>query len=90
MLYFILRHGKCLLHDFVVKDGFPAEMYVKRGVFMGNLIEFGRMFLSYGLLLLIVTALAAAAIFIGITMAKKKNARLAAGETEESSENGRA
>lgn len=42
---------------------------------MGKLIEFGRMFLSYGLLMLIIAAVAAAAVFIGITMAKKKNAK---------------
>ena len=42
---------------------------------MGNLIEFGRMFLSYGLLMLIIVAVAAVAVFIGITMAKKKNAK---------------
>lgn len=45
---------------------------------MGKLIEFGRMFLSYGLLMLIIVAVAAAAMFIGITMAKKKNAKNAA------------
>lgn len=42
---------------------------------MGKLIEFGRMFLSYGLLMLIIAAVAAVAVFIGITMAKKKNAK---------------
>lgn len=42
---------------------------------MGKLIEFGRMFLSYGLLMLIIVAVAAVAMFIGITMAKKKNAK---------------
>ena len=45
---------------------------------MGKLIEFGRMFLSYGLLMLIIAAVAAVAMFIGITMAKKKNAKNAA------------
>lgn len=45
---------------------------------MGKLIEFGRMFLSYGLLMLIIVAVAAVAMFIGITMAKKKNAKNAA------------
>lgn len=42
---------------------------------MGKLIEFGRMFLSYGLLMLIIVAVSAVAIFIGITLAKKKNAK---------------
>ncbi|MCM1191098.1 MAG: hypothetical protein NC123_03295 [Butyrivibrio sp.] len=42
---------------------------------MGKLIEFGRMFLSYGLLMLIIAAVCAVAIFIGITMAKKKNGK---------------
>lgn len=42
---------------------------------MGKLIEFGRMFLSYGLLMLIIAAVCAVAVFIGITMAKKKNAK---------------
>lgn len=42
---------------------------------MGKLIEFGRMFLSYGLLMLIIAAVGAVAIFIGITMAKKKIAK---------------
>ncbi len=40
---------------------------------MEKLIEFGRMFLSYGLLMLIIVVVSAVAIFIGITMAKKKN-----------------
>lgn len=40
---------------------------------MVNLIEFGRMFLSYGVLLLIIVAVAVVAGFIGITLAKKKN-----------------
>ena len=40
---------------------------------MVNLIEFGRVFLSYGVLLLIIAAVGAVAIFLGITMAKKKN-----------------
>lgn len=42
---------------------------------MGNLVEFGRMFLSYGLLMLIIAVVAGVALFIGITMAKKKNAK---------------
>lgn len=45
---------------------------------MGKLIEFGRMFLSYGLLMLIIVAVAGVAMFIGITMAKKKNEKNAA------------
>jgi len=49
---------------------------------MGNLIEFGRMFLSYGVLMLIIVAVCAAAITIGIIMAKKNNAKKAA-ETQE-------
>lgn len=40
---------------------------------MANLIEFGRVFLSYGLLLLVFAAVAAVGIFIGITLAKRKN-----------------
>lgn len=35
-------------------------------------IEFGRMFLTYGLLLLIICVVAAVAITIGITLAKRK------------------
>lgn len=50
---------------------------------MGNLVEFGRMFLSYGLLMLIIAAVGAAAAFIGITMAKKKNAESETPATEE-------
>lgn len=47
---------------------------------MGNLIEFGRVFFSYGLLLLIIAVVGGAAIAIGITLAKKNNAKKAAGE----------
>lgn len=50
---------------------------------MGKLVEFGRMFLSYGLLMLIIAAVCAVAIFIGITMAKKKNAKNAASAVSE-------
>ena len=39
---------------------------------MNNLVEFGRMFLSYGVLILIIAAVGGAAITIGITMAKKE------------------
>lgn len=57
---------------------------------MGNFIEFGRMFLSYGLLMLIIIAVGAVALFIGITMAKKKNAKaeaLGAAEEAQGAEN---
>ncbi len=50
---------------------------------MGNLIEFGRMVLSYGVVMLTIVLLGAAALTIGIRMAKKKNAELeAAGAAE--------
>jgi hypothetical protein len=49
---------------------------------MGNLIEFGRMFLSYGLLMLIIVAVGAVAITIGIKAAKKKNEKNAAADAE--------
>ncbi len=45
---------------------------------MNNLIEFGRMFLSYGLLLLIIVALSAVAVALGIFLAKRKNEKKAA------------
>lgn len=45
---------------------------------MNNLIEFGRVFLSYGLLLLIIVALSAAAVALGIFLAKRKNEKKAA------------
>lgn len=50
---------------------------------MVNLVEFGRIFLSYGLLLLIIVAVCAVAVFIGITLAKKKNAKKEAVEKNE-------
>lgn len=50
---------------------------------MGKLVEFGRMFLSYGLLMLIIAAVCAVAVFIGITMAKKKNAKSATAAVSE-------
>lgn len=53
---------------------------------MENLIEFGRMFLSYGMLMAIIVAVAAVAVVIGITLSKKKSARQAseeAGKQEE-------
>lgn len=42
---------------------------------MFNLIEFGRMFLSYGLLFLIATVLAVGAVFLGIRFRKNKDAK---------------
>ncbi len=42
---------------------------------MENLIEFGRMFLSYGMLMLIIAAVAAVAVAIGITLSKRNSAR---------------
>lgn len=39
------------------------------------LIEFGRMFFTYGLLLLIIVVVCAVAILIGVTLAKKKNGK---------------
>lgn len=50
---------------------------------MVNLVEFGRIFLSYGLLLLIIVAVCAVAVFIGVTLAKKKNAKKEAVEKNE-------
>lgn len=40
---------------------------------MNNLIEFGRVFLSYGLLLLIIVAVGTVAFLIGTKIAKNKN-----------------
>ncbi len=40
-----------------------------------NLIEFGRMFLSYLFVLVVIAAVAGLAIFIGIRMRKSKNAK---------------
>lgn len=45
---------------------------------MSNLIEFGRVFLSYGLLMLIIVALIAVAVALGIFLAKRKNEKQAA------------
>lgn len=42
---------------------------------MFNLIEFGRMFLSYGLLFLIAAVLAVGAVFLGIRLRKNKDAK---------------
>ncbi len=38
-----------------------------------NLIEFGRMFLSYGVLMLIIAAVCGVAVALGIFLAKRKN-----------------
>lgn len=53
---------------------------------MANLVEFGRMFLSYGLLMLIIVAICGTAITIGITLAKKKNAKNEASSQGETAE----
>ena len=45
---------------------------------MNNLIEFGRVFLSYGLLMLIIVALIAVAVALGIFLAKRRNEKKAA------------
>lgn len=50
---------------------------------MSNVIEFGRMVLSYGLLMVIIVALMALGLFIGINMAKKKNAKALQETSEE-------
>lgn len=55
---------------------------------MSNLSEFLRMFLSYGLCVLIAAVIIAVAIFIGITVRKNKNKKEAlenaeSGEAEE-------
>lgn len=42
---------------------------------MSNLIEFGRGFLSYGLLFVFAAALVTAAVLIGIRMRKNKDAK---------------
>lgn len=54
---------------------------------MSNIVEFGRMFLSYGLLMLIIVGICAAAIAIGITMAKRKNAKNETASQGETAEN---
>lgn len=54
---------------------------------MSNFVEFGRMFLSYGLLLLIIVAVCSAAIAIGITLAKRKNAKNQLASQGETAEN---
>ncbi len=65
------QDGKC---QTVLKRKYKEEQ-ISEAEDMGNLIEFGRMFLSYGLLMLIIAVVAGVALFIGITMAKKKNAK---------------
>lgn len=42
---------------------------------MSNLAEFLRMFLSYGLVLIVCAAIMVAAIFIGIKLRKSKNSK---------------
>ncbi|MCM1026782.1 MAG: hypothetical protein NC432_10115 [Roseburia sp.] len=54
---------------------------------MSNFVEFGRMFLSYGLLMLIIIAICGAAMAIGITLAKRKNAKNEASSQGETAEN---
>lgn len=49
---------------------------------MDRLIEFGRMFLSYGVLFLIFVAVIAVGVFIGITLAKRKQKKNAAQTAE--------
>lgn len=57
-------------------EGFIFRAFIgKRGIIMANLVEFGRMFFSYGLLMLIIVAVGAVAVTIGINLAKKKNAK---------------
>lgn len=53
---------------------------------MSKLIEFGRMFLSYGVLLLLFVAVIALAVFIGTTLARRKKVRTAAEVTETAKE----
>ena len=52
---------------------------------MSNLILFINSFLSYLVLMAVIVVLAAVAVFIGITMRKKKNLQLTA-EVEEDTE----
>lgn len=62
----------------IISNQIIGNQIEKRLSQMNNLVEFGRMFLSYGVLILIIAAVGGAAITIGITMAKKKNAKAAA------------
>ena len=60
---------------------------VERGrVPMNQIVEFGRSLLSYGVVMLVAVALMGIAIAIGITLAKKKNAKKALQEEESSDE----
>ena len=60
---------------------------VERGRFPVNqIVEFGRSLLSYGVVMLVAVALMGIAIAIGITLAKKKNAKKALQEEESSDE----
>lgn len=55
--------------------GYETNLLFWKGVAMGNLVEFGRMFFSYGVLLLIFVAASGVAMAIGITLAKRKEAK---------------
>ena len=60
---------------------------VERGRFPVNqIVEFGRSLLSYGVVMLVAVALMGIAIAIGITLAKKNNAKKALQEEESSDE----
>ena len=60
---------------------------VERGRLPVNqIVEFGRSLLSYGVVMLVAVALMGIAIAIGITLAKKKNAKKALQEEESSDE----
>ena len=50
---------------------------------MSNLIEFGRMVLSYGLLMIIIVVLIALGLFIGIRMAGRRSAKALQESAEE-------
>lgn len=54
----------------------------KRVLIMSNFISFLNSFLSYLLLFGVFVLLAIAAVFIGITLRKRKNAGLSGGQTE--------
>lgn len=55
---------------------------------MGNLISFVNSFLSYIMLLLVIAVVGGVAIAIGLTLAKKKNAKAAQEGTAPDSVNG--
>ena len=60
---------------------------VERGrIPVNQIVEFGRSLLSYGVVMLVAVALMGIAIAIGITLAKKKNAKKALQEEESSDE----